>query len=76
MMVCPGCRNYSASRVMDSRAIDHGNCIRRRRVCEACTHRWTTYERNDDRPRAELYVVNDVRVAEKETASCASSKSS
>ena len=69
-MVCPGCQSYSASRVVDSRPIEEGNCIRRRRVCDSCKHRWTTYERNNDRPSPEFYVINDDRrvgVAAKET---------
>jgi len=31
--------------VVDSRVTDHGNSIRRRRECEECKHRFTTFER-------------------------------
>lgn len=43
-MRCPVC-NHPASRVIDSRPVEEGAAIRRRRVCEACTARFTTYER-------------------------------
>ncbi len=38
---CP-CQN---TKVVDSRVTDHGNSIRRRRECEECGHRFTTFER-------------------------------
>ena len=41
-MNCPKCQT-SDTKVVDSRAI--GNCIRRRRMCIACSYRFTTYER-------------------------------
>jgi len=43
-MKCPACSNLD-SRVVDSRTTKEGNAIRRRRECEACRHRFTTYER-------------------------------
>ncbi len=43
-MECPVCRNDD-SRVIDSRPADGGRAIRRRRLCPACGHRFTTYER-------------------------------
>lgn len=43
-MRCPRCEQ-SATRVIDSRDLDAGSTIRRRRECEACGHRFTTYER-------------------------------
>ena len=43
-MLCPFCRNDN-DRVIDSRAGDDGNSIRRRRECLACRRRFTTYER-------------------------------
>ena len=39
---CPLC-DHPESRVVDSR--DAGEAIRRRRECEACSHRFTTFER-------------------------------
>ena len=43
-MKCPAC-SHSDSRVVDSRTTKEGNAIRRRRECESCAHRFTTYER-------------------------------
>ena len=43
-MRCPACDDLE-SRVIDSRPAEHGTSIRRRRACEACGHRYTTYER-------------------------------
>ena len=43
-MQCPFCGS-SRTRVVDSRPIDRGSAIRRRRVCEDCENRFTTHER-------------------------------
>ena len=43
-MQCPSCR-HDSSRVIDSRPAESGTAIRRRRVCEACEYRFSTYER-------------------------------
>ena len=43
-MKCPIC-SHSESKVVDSRTTKEGNSIRRRRECEKCAHRFTTYER-------------------------------
>ncbi len=43
-MRCPYC-HQDDDRVIDSRATDDGTAIRRRRVCNACGKRFTTYER-------------------------------
>jgi len=45
-MKCPSCA-HSASRVVDSRPGLEGVEIRRRRECENCGGRFTTYERSD-----------------------------
>lgn len=42
-MRCPFC-GVIDSKVVDSRAADEGNSIRRRRECAACARRFTTYE--------------------------------
>lgn len=42
-MRCPFCRS-SDSRVVDSREVDEGQAIRRRRSCTACNRRFTTVE--------------------------------
>src|SRR5260221_4813751 len=43
-MQCPMCRAPD-SRVVDSRIGKDGDAIRRRRHCDGCGHRFTTYER-------------------------------
>ena len=42
-MKCPSC-SIEDSKVVDSRPIQGGECSRRRRECNACTFRYTTYE--------------------------------
>jgi transcriptional repressor NrdR len=41
---CPYCQQ-DEDRVIDSRTTDDGTAIRRRRECQACSKRFTTYER-------------------------------
>ena len=43
-MKCPKCQNMD-TKVIDSRMIEEGQSIRRRRECEFCNHRFTTFER-------------------------------
>lgn len=43
-MRCPFC-GHEDSQVKDSRPTEDGSAIRRRRQCEACTSRFTTFER-------------------------------
>lgn len=43
-MQCPSC-GASDNRVVDSRPAEDGRAIRRRRECETCEDRFTTYER-------------------------------
>lgn len=52
-MRCPKCGGPD-DKVIDSRASREGRAIRRRRVCLACGHRYTTYEQIE---RSELVVV-------------------
>lgn len=42
-MTCPTCQTDN-DRVIDSRDCDNGRAIRRRRRCQDCGHRWTTFE--------------------------------
>lgn len=42
-MLCPKCK--WPTKVIDSRETEDGKEIRRRRECEKCGHRFTTYER-------------------------------
>ena len=50
-MRCPTC-NSPDSRVLDSRPIDDGASIKRRRECPVCQRRFTTYEVIDTVPIA------------------------
>ena len=46
-MRCPKC-GATKSSVIDSRQAEEGNTIRRRRECDECQHRFTTYERVEE----------------------------
>ena len=48
-MKCPYCNNED-TRVIDSRPAEDGNSIRRRRSCDACGKRFTTYEKVETIP--------------------------
>ncbi|HHW90329.1 MAG TPA: transcriptional repressor NrdR [Clostridiales bacterium] len=48
-MKCPFC-GYTESKVVDSRATDDNNSIRRRRECLECKKRFTTYENIETTP--------------------------
>ena len=50
-MKCPVCNNQD-SRVIDSRAVEDGSSIKRRRECPNCGKRFTTYEVVDTVPIA------------------------
>ncbi|MCA9835020.1 MAG: transcriptional repressor NrdR [Thermomicrobiales bacterium] len=57
-MKCPFC-HADNTRVVDSRDINTGEAIRRRRECEVCHRRFTTYERYE--PVAMMVVKKDGR---------------
>ena len=48
-MKCPYC-GFGQDRVVDSRESKDADSIRRRRECEKCLRRFTTYERSDEIP--------------------------
>lgn len=48
-MKCSKCHNKS-TKVLDSRPIEDGQSIRRRRECEQCGFRFTTFERIEEMP--------------------------
>ena len=48
-MKCPFC-NQDDTRVVDSRPADDNSSIRRRRLCDACGKRFTTYEKVETIP--------------------------
>ena len=48
-MKCPFC-GHDNTRGIDSRPADENNSIRRRRVCDECSRRFTTYEKVETIP--------------------------
>ena len=48
-MRCSNCQNKN-TKVLDSRPIEEGRSIRRRRECEKCGFRFTTFERVEELP--------------------------
>ena len=54
-MKCPNCSKED-SKVVDSRSIRRGGSVRRRRECNECEYRYTTYE---------YILVNPVKVIKK-----------
>lgn len=48
-MKCPFC-NQESTRVIDSRPADDNSSIRRRRLCDECGKRFTTYEKVETIP--------------------------
>jgi len=57
-MRCPYC-SHSSTRVIDSRFVGEGEQVRRRRECEKCKERFTTYE------AAELNMPRIVKARDK-----------
>ncbi|MDD2486192.1 MAG: transcriptional regulator NrdR [bacterium] len=58
-MKCPFCQHLE-SKVSDSRLVEDGDAVRRRRECLECGKRFTTYERLDEIPL--LVVKKDGRL--------------
>ncbi len=56
-MKCPYCSNLD-TRVIDSRLTDSNDSVRRRRICEKCGKRFTTYERFENQPIAVIKKDN------------------
>lgn len=48
-MRCPSCQ-FNGTRVIDSRPVDDNKEIRRRRECESCGFRFTTFEKVEETP--------------------------
>ncbi|WP_010303730.1 transcriptional regulator NrdR [Kurthia senegalensis] len=48
-MRCPACQ-YNGTKVIDSRPVDDNKAIRRRRECESCNYRFTTFEKVEEMP--------------------------
>ncbi len=60
-MICPYC-GQDNDRVIDSRASDGGVVIRRRRECNDCHRRYTTYERVEKTARVVVVKKDGSRV--------------
>jgi len=56
-MKCPYCANLD-TKVVDSRLTDANDSVRRRRECERCSKRFTTYERIETKPIAVIKKDN------------------
>lgn len=52
-MKCPNCKN-EYTKVLDSRNSNDKTTIKRRRMCESCGYKFTTYERM---PEFEIFVL-------------------
>ena len=61
-MRCPYCHIDDKDRVIDSRPVEDGQAIRRRRVCENCSRRYTTYERIEETVRLQVIKKDGTRV--------------
>lgn len=57
-MKCPFC-NKDNTRVIDSRPADENNSIRRRRQCDECNRRFTTYEKVETIPMVVIKKDNN-----------------
>lgn len=57
-MRCPFCKS-AETKVTDSRATDEGSAIRRRRECQACRRRFTTYEMVEEVPLVVIKRTGD-----------------
>jgi len=56
-MKCPYCKNID-TKVIETRLTDSDGSIRRRRECEKCSNRFTTFERIENNPIAVIKKDN------------------
>jgi transcriptional repressor NrdR len=56
-MKCPYCQNID-TKVIETRVSDSNGSIRRRRMCEKCSNRFTTFERIENTPIAVIKKDN------------------
>lgn len=61
-MRCPFCHVEDQDRVIDSRPVEDGQAIRRRRVCEKCKRRYTTYERIEETVKLQVVKKDGTRI--------------
>jgi transcriptional repressor NrdR len=55
-MKCPFCGILNRDRVLETRTLNDGACIKRRRECEACGRRFTTLEEIEE---MQLFVIKN-----------------
>jgi transcriptional repressor NrdR len=60
-VICPYC-SHNDDKVIDSRPAESGRAIRRRRVCNQCDRRFTTYERVEQQARLAVVKRDGSRV--------------
>jgi transcriptional repressor NrdR len=60
-MRCPFCQ-HNKDKVIDSREIDEGKAIRRRRHCLHCARRFTTYEHIEEKAHLTVIKTDGTRV--------------
>ncbi len=61
IMLCPSC-SKNENKVIDSRLTEGGRAIRRRRVCQGCSRRFTTKERLEEELRISVVKASGQRV--------------
>lgn len=64
-MKCPFC-NAENTRVVDSRPAEDASSIRRRRLCDVCDRRFTTYEKMETMPLVVIKKDNNREPYERE----------
>lgn len=64
-MRCPYCSN-DATKVIDSRPSEDGYTIKRRRICEHCKKRFTTFEKMETIPIAVIKKDNSSELYDKQ----------
>lgn len=64
-MKCPFCGNLD-TKVIDTRTMEDQSAIRRRRYCEKCQQRFTTYERIDSLPLSVIKSNNTRELFDRE----------
>ena len=60
-MRCPFCKQDN-DKVIDSRASEGGQMVRRRRECQVCKRRFTTYERVEDEIKLTVVKKDGTRI--------------
>lgn len=66
-MKCPYC-DYPGTKVLDSRSANENKSIRRRRECEKCQKRFTTFEMVEETPLIVIKKTAAVRNSAGENA--------